>query len=93
MILVEEGRLRLDAPVDPFLPELADRKVLRRLDGPLDDTVPANRPISLHGLLTMRMGFGIIMEPSSTWPIQRAMDEAGITPGPNPPDLAPDDLI
>ena len=41
MILVEECRLRLDEPVDRLLPELADRRVLRRLDGPLDDTVPA----------------------------------------------------
>src|SRR5215211_1245620 len=47
MILVEECKLRLDEPVDRLLPELADRRVLRRLDGPLDDTVPAKRPISV----------------------------------------------
>src|SRR5262249_37432240 len=35
MILVEECKLRLDDPVDRLLPELADRKVLKRLDGPL----------------------------------------------------------
>src|SRR6266851_661777 len=45
MILVEECKLRLDEPVDRWLPELAERQVLKRLDGPLDDTVPANRPI------------------------------------------------
>jgi CubicO group peptidase (beta-lactamase class C family) len=39
LILVEECKLRLDEPVDRLLPELAGRKVLRRLDGPLDDTV------------------------------------------------------
>jgi CubicO group peptidase (beta-lactamase class C family) len=56
MMLVEECKLRLDEPVDRLLPELADRRVLRRLDGPLDDTVPANRPIGarpadlFHGL-------------------------------------------
>ena len=44
MLLVEECRLRLDEPVDRFLPELAARRVLRRLDGPLDDTVQAARP-------------------------------------------------
>ncbi len=59
MILVEECRLRLDDPVDRLLPELADRKVLRAIDSPLDDTVAANRPITLRDLLTMRMGFGI----------------------------------
>lgn len=42
MILVEECKLRLDEPVDRRLPELAERTVLKRLDGPLDDTVPAN---------------------------------------------------
>src|SRR5687767_3748772 len=36
MILVEECRLRLDDSVDPWLPELADRRVLRAVDGPLD---------------------------------------------------------
>ena len=41
MILVEEAKLRLDDPVDRWLPELADRKVLRAIDAPLDDTVPA----------------------------------------------------
>jgi len=41
MILVEECKLRLDGPVDRLLSELANRKVLKRLDGPLDDTVPA----------------------------------------------------
>jgi CubicO group peptidase (beta-lactamase class C family) len=93
MILVEECRLRLDEPVDRLLPELADRKVLRRLDGPLDDTVAAQRPITVRDLLTMRMGFGLIMEPSGGWPIQRAMSEAKIDPGPNPPALPPDDLM
>jgi len=93
MILVEECKLRLDEPVDRWLPELADRKVLRRFDGSLDDTVPANRPISVRDLLTMRMGFGLVWEPSGDYPVQVAMDEAGIAPGPNPPALAPDDLM
>ena len=56
MILVEECKLRLDEPVDRLLPELADRRVLKRLDGPLDDTVPANRPITVRDLLTFRHG-------------------------------------
>src|SRR5918994_2146839 len=58
MILVEECRLRLDDPVDPLLPELANRQVLRTLESPLEDTVPANRPISLRDLLTFRLGYG-----------------------------------
>jgi len=61
MILVEECALRLDEPVDPWLPELADRQVLRAIDSPLDDTVPANRPITLRNLLTFRLGLGAVM--------------------------------
>jgi CubicO group peptidase (beta-lactamase class C family) len=58
LILVEECVLRLDDPVDEFLPELAGRRVLTRVDGPLDDTVPAERPITLRDLLTFRAGIG-----------------------------------
>ena len=93
MVLVEECKLRLDEPLDRLLPEMAERKILTRLDGPLDDTVPANRPITVRDLLAMRMGLGLIMESSDDDPIQQAMDEAGIAPGPNPPALAPDDLM
>src|SRR2546429_5628066 len=75
MILVEECRLRLDEPVERLLPELADRRVLTRLDGPLDDTVPAHRPITVRDLLTFRLGFGIVMAPPDTYPIQKAMSE------------------
>jgi CubicO group peptidase (beta-lactamase class C family) len=74
MILVDEGTLKLDEPVDRFLPELAGRRVLRRLDGPLDDTVSAARPISVRDLLTMRMGFGIVFGPN-VLPIQRAAED------------------
>jgi CubicO group peptidase (beta-lactamase class C family) len=58
MILVEECVLRLDDPVDDYLPELASRRVLTRLDAPLDSTVPANRPITVRDLLTFTLGLG-----------------------------------
>src|SRR5438093_5470015 len=95
MILVEECKLRLDEPVDRLLPELAHRKVLKRLDGPLDDTVPANRPLTLRDLLTFRMGFGIVMAPPGTMPIQKAMDEQLLGQGPPQPltTPAPDEWI
>ncbi len=75
LVLVEECKLRLDEPVDRLLPELANRRVLTRIDGPLDETVAANRPITVRDLLTFRMGFGIIMVPPGTYPIQRAAVE------------------
>jgi CubicO group peptidase (beta-lactamase class C family) len=89
MILVEECRLRLDEPVDRLLPELADRKVLRRLDGPLDGTIPACRPITLRDLLTLRMGIGHIMKPSKGWPIQEALRERKLLQGPPRPQSFP----
>jgi CubicO group peptidase (beta-lactamase class C family) len=82
MVLVEECKLRLDDPVDGLLPEVADRRVLKRFDGPIDDTVPANRSITLRDLLTFRMGFGVIMGPQGVHPIQQAMAQAGIVIGP-----------
>src|SRR5258708_21382678 len=69
MILVEECKVRLDEPVDRLRPGLAARKVLKRLDGSLQDTVPANRPITVRDLLTFRMGFGQMMAPPEAYPI------------------------
>ena len=92
MTLVEECRLRLDDPVDPLLPELADRRVLRTLASPLDDTVPANRPITLRDLLAFTAGYGAVMVWPPKYPIQEAMAAAGIEPGATLPDLTADEL-
>jgi CubicO group peptidase (beta-lactamase class C family) len=75
MILIEECRLRLDESIEPWLPELANRRVLRSLSGPLDDTVPAHRPITVRDLLTFRMGFGSVMSPPDTYSIQKLIRE------------------
>ena len=87
MMLVEDGTLALDRPVDRLLPELADRKVLKRIDGPLDDTVAARRPITVEDLLTFRMGHGLIMEPTfdPPYPIVIAANELQLVMGPPDP--------
>jgi CubicO group peptidase (beta-lactamase class C family) len=87
MTLVEDGTLRLDEPVDRLLPELANRRVLRHIDGPLDDTVPAERPITVEDLLTFRMGFGLIIEPTfdPPYPIVRAINDLQLVMGPPDP--------
>jgi CubicO group peptidase (beta-lactamase class C family) len=90
MVLVEECKLRLDEPVDPLLPELADRVVLRRIDGPLDDTEPAHRPITLRDLLTFRLGFGLVMAPPGSYPIQVATDDRVLGQGPPAPADVPE---
>src|SRR5260370_36668075 len=58
MILVEEGTLRLDDSIEPWLPELANRRVLKSISSPLDDTVPARRATTFRDVLTSPMGFG-----------------------------------
>ncbi len=95
MILVEECTLRLDEPVDRLLPELANRKVLKRLNGRLDDTVPANRPITVRDLLTFRMGFGQMVASANAYPILKAANELQIGMGPPTPASmpAPDEWI
>jgi len=72
LALVQEGLLALDEPVDRLLPELADPRVLRRMDGPLDDTVPAERPVTVRDLLTFTFGFGDAAEmfgAEQPWPV------------------------
>ena len=96
MILVEEGRLRLHDPVDRWIPELANRRVLRAPDAELDDTVPARRPITVDDLLTFRCGLGILLGAPDTYPIQRRIAELELV-GFGPPDpasaLTPDEWL
>ena len=93
MILVEEGRLRLDDPVDELLPELANRRVLRKLESPLDDTVAAHRPINLRDLLTFRSGHGFILGEPGTLPIQALQSQLDLAPSAELPKIAPDEWI
>jgi CubicO group peptidase (beta-lactamase class C family) len=58
MMLVEDGRIELDDPVGQWLPELASPAVVRTPAGPVDDVVPAVRPITVVDLLTFRSGHG-----------------------------------
>ena len=93
MILVEECKLRLDEPVDRLLPELANRRVLKRIDGPLEETEPARRPITLRDLLTFRMGFGMVMAPPDKYPIQQAITALAIQGLKPRPPHGPDEWI
>ncbi|MFL4495540.1 serine hydrolase domain-containing protein [Streptomyces sp. VTCC 41912] len=74
MVLLDECRLRLDDPIDQWLPELADRKVLKSPDSPLDDTVSARRPITVRDLLTSTCGLGLDMTAMGS-PMMRAYFE------------------
>lgn len=77
LALVRDGLLDLDEPVGRLLPELAAPRVLRRMDGPLDDTVPARRPITVRDLLTFTFGFGLTTEMFAAqrpWPVVAQAD-------------------
>ena len=90
MALIEEGLIGLDEPVDRLLPELADRRVLREVSAPLDDTVPAKRAITTRDLLTFTFGFGFVMDmfmAPEPLPVVVASDEARLSTI-GPPDVA-----
>lgn len=90
MILVEECKIRLDDSIEPWLPELANRRVLKSFSSDLDDTVPANRAITLRDLLTYRMGFGSVMAMPDTYTIQKLIRDYRIGgDGPMLPTQAP----
>jgi CubicO group peptidase (beta-lactamase class C family) len=86
LAVIEEGLLGLDEPVDRLLPELADRRVLVRPDGPLDETVAADRAITTRDLLTFTFGLGMATEmymAPTPWPIltaERELKLATISP-------------
>ncbi|WP_027344420.1 serine hydrolase domain-containing protein [Hamadaea tsunoensis] len=92
MVLLDECRLRLDDLVQEWLPELADRQVLRRIDGPLDDTVPARRPITVRDVLTSTFGLGMDMTALGA-PIMNAIFEQGLTPNLPTPMPEPDEWM
>jgi CubicO group peptidase (beta-lactamase class C family) len=56
MMLIERGVMRLDDPIAKWAPEFGQMRVLRRPGGPLDDTYPAPRPITIEHLMTHRSG-------------------------------------
>jgi CubicO group peptidase (beta-lactamase class C family) len=85
LTLIEEGRLRLEDPIDQLVPEMANRRVLRAIDADLDDTVPANRPITVEDLLSYRLGMGSVMAPPGSYPIQREEDKLGLRSIGGPP--------
>jgi CubicO group peptidase (beta-lactamase class C family) len=95
MLAIQDGAMALDDPVERWLPELANRRVLRALDARLDDTVPAERAITVRDVLSFRLGFGSIMVPGS-YPVAEAEASLGLrTLGPPwpPSTLTPDQWI
>ena len=89
LALVEDCVLRLDDPIDDLVPELAGRRVLADAGGSLDDTVPADRPITVGDVLTFRTGLGWDFAAAGPQPVMAAMAERGLSAGPPAPQRLP----
>lgn len=79
MMLVDEGKIGLDMPVYEVLPKFKDMQVLVDPEGPLENTVPAERPITIRQLLTHTSGLGYAI--ISKGPLLDAYNEKGIVGG------------
>lgn len=66
LLLFEEGKFQLDDPIETFIPQLANRKVLRPGATTLDDTEPARRSITIRHLLSHSAGLSYgLFDPGS----------------------------
>jgi CubicO group peptidase (beta-lactamase class C family) len=88
--LVQDGRLGLDDAVETWLPELADRRVLRAPGASLDDVERAETPITVRHLLTNTSGYGVMTTPS---PLQEAMIANRTEAGQEPVSLGAQDWL
>jgi CubicO group peptidase (beta-lactamase class C family) len=89
LTFVADGTLGLDEPVSELLPELAEPVVVRSMTGPVDDTVPASRPITLRHLLTSTNGHGFPSDFSA--PVAQLLVERLLQGPPQPQRVAPPD--
>jgi CubicO group peptidase (beta-lactamase class C family) len=88
--LVQEGVLTLDDPIARWLPEAANPRVLIDPNGPLDQTREAQRLLTVRHLLTFTGGWGAVMQAN---PLQAAMLERGVFPGPLTPEMSGDEFV
>ena len=73
LMLLEEGKLRLEDPITRWMPEFAGMQVLRDAAGPLEDTYPAPRDITVEDLMTHRAGLAYAF--TSVGPIAQAHED------------------
>ena len=79
MLLIEDGKMKLDQPIADFLPAFANMQVQDTPDGSITGVHPAKTAITVRHLLTHTagLGSGIIQK----GPIKKAYDDAGIFGG------------
>ena len=77
LLLFEEGKLGLDDPIEKFIPQLGNRKVLRPGATSLDDTEPAKSSITIRQLLSHSSGLSYgFFDPGTA--IYKALNERGV---------------
>jgi CubicO group peptidase (beta-lactamase class C family) len=77
MILIEEGKMKLDEPVSDFLPAFKNMRV--QLNENTIDSRPAVRPITIRNLLTHTAGLGYTIVTKG--PLLQLYIDKGLTPG------------
>ena len=73
LMLLEEGKIRLDDPITNWLPEFAGMRVLKDAAGPIEDTYPSPRDITVEDLMTHRAGLAYAF--TSVGPIAQAHED------------------
>jgi CubicO group peptidase (beta-lactamase class C family) len=73
LTLIEQGRFALMDPIDKWIPEFANPKVLNDPTGPLNETHPASRGITVLDLMTQRSGLAYNF--TSQGPLAAALTE------------------
>ncbi|WP_260581233.1 serine hydrolase domain-containing protein [Sphingopyxis sp. PET50] len=79
MLLIEDGKMKLDQPIADFLPAFAHMQVQNTPDGSITDVRPAKTPITVRHLLTHTAGLGYNIIQKG--PIKKAYDDNGIVGG------------
>jgi CubicO group peptidase (beta-lactamase class C family) len=92
LVLLEDGKFRLEDKVAKWAPELAGRRVLRTPASELDDTVPARREITMFDVLSFQLGIGMYLAPQN-YPLLQAMLAEGVAPVTEPLPLGPDEFL
>lgn len=90
LALVDDGVFDLDDAIDRWIPECADRKVLRRRGAELTATEPAARPTTIRDLLQMGLGLGWDMTAGPSDPLTAEIARLEISSAWEPPVLGPD---
>jgi CubicO group peptidase (beta-lactamase class C family) len=79
MLLVGEGKLKLDQPLTDILPKFANMQVQVTPDGSITDLKPAKTPITIRHLITHTSGLGYSI--IQRGPIKTAYEDQGLVPG------------